>query len=248
MQKTRAFVIKTQDYRETSLLASFYTPDFGKVRAVVKGGRDGRFKYGSTLEPFSLNDIVVYRRRFGDLHLVTSVELVERYEGLRRDLERLGIAAYFMELVDQMTDTGLSNPDVFERIGEALALLEAGCDPGRAARIFEIRLMQHLGFMPYLEGCVRCDGPGGPEPYFSISSGGIVCAGCRSGEGPLVRVSEEAVALLNEARMKPMTEAAAAESAPETSALVGRVMRQFVDYHLEYKPRSLVFLEKIGAA
>src|SRR3989338_6070513 len=96
-QITQAFVLRTQDYRDTSLLATFYTRDFGKVKAIVKGVRDARYRYGSTLEPFSLNENTVYQRKRGasDLHLVTAAELIERFETVRRDLSMLGSATYF---------------------------------------------------------------------------------------------------------------------------------------------------------
>ena len=63
--KTLAFTLKTQDYRDTSLLGYFYTRDHGKVRGIVKGIRDTRARFGSTLEPFSLNEILFYKRRKG---------------------------------------------------------------------------------------------------------------------------------------------------------------------------------------
>lgn len=246
--RTQAFVLKTQDYRDTSLLGAFFTRDFGKVRAVIKGGRDGRARYGSTLEPFSLNEIVLYHRRRGDLDLVTAAELLRDFAPLRRDLGRLGRAAYFIELVDQMTETGLSNPQVFDLLAEALDFLGRTGDPKRVARIFEIRLMQELGFMPYLAGCVRCGAAAGDTGYFSISSGGIICPRCLSGEGPLVPMTERAARFLNETRTKPFAELGRSEIPADTAEKIERTMRQFVDYHLEYKPRSLVFLEKVGAA
>ena len=60
-EKTLAYVIQTRDYRDTSLIVTFFTYDFGKVKAVIKGGRDGRGRLGSTLEPFSLNEIILYK-------------------------------------------------------------------------------------------------------------------------------------------------------------------------------------------
>ncbi|MEK0324528.1 MAG: DNA repair protein RecO, partial [Nitrosopumilus sp.] len=110
---TQAFVIKTQDYRDTSLLGTFYSQDLGKFRAIVKGGRDGRARYGSTLEPFSLNELAVYKRKHGDLHMVTGAELIERYDSVRRDLQSLGLATYMAELLDQLTDIGGPHFELF---------------------------------------------------------------------------------------------------------------------------------------
>lgn len=95
--ETMAYVLSTKDYRDTSLLATFFTSEFGNIKAVIKGGRDAKYRYGSTLEPFSLNRISVYKRKRGDLHLVTAVELMDRFNGLRVDLSKLGWASYLIE-------------------------------------------------------------------------------------------------------------------------------------------------------
>ena len=245
-QKTLAYVLGTRDYRDTSLLATFCTRDFGKVKAIIKGGRDARYRYGSTLEPFSLNEIIVYHRRRGDLHLVTAAELVERYEPVRRDLESLATATYFLELVDQLTDAGHSNEDVFDLLGEALTWLSRGASWRIGARIFEIKLMQRLGFMPELTECVRC-GQAQQEAYFSIPSGGIVCSECRKGEGPLVFASQAALEFLGRAQAEPFAGLDTLKPDLETLDRIDKLMRQFVDSHLGYRPRSLSFMEKISA-
>lgn len=246
-QKTLAFVLKTQDYRDTSLMASFYTRDFGKVRAIIKGGRDAKNRYGSTLEPFSLNEIIVYHRKRGDLHLVTAAELVERFEPLRRDLGRLGLAMYFLEVVDQMTDASQAHEELFELLADALKSLSRTSNPSCAARVFEVKFMRLMGFMPELSSCVRCEEVQIEDGYFSIPSGGLVCETCRKGEGPLVLATREAVAFLTEAAEQPFAGIDGSMLDEETGRRVEKLMRQFVDYHLTYRPKSLVFLEKMGA-
>ncbi len=61
--KTQAFILKTQVYRDTSLLGDFYTRDHGRIKGVIKGIRDTRARFGSTLEPFSLNEILFYKKK-----------------------------------------------------------------------------------------------------------------------------------------------------------------------------------------
>jgi len=244
-EKTLAYVVRTRDYRDTSLLAVLFTAAFGKIQAVIKGGRDGRGRMDSSFEPFSLNEIMVYRRRRGDLHMVTNADLVERFDDLRNDLERLGTAAYFMELLDQMMGAE-AHPEVFELIGEAFAFLGEGHSPRRTARIFEIKLMSALGFMPELGRCVRCGKPEPLEYYFSAHSGGIVCMDCRAVEAPLIIVPKGAVAFLDQARRRPFGELAAVKVSREVGEKLEVMMRLFLEQHLDYQPRSLAFLRKVG--
>jgi len=244
-EKTLAYVIQTRDYRDTSLIATFFTYDFGKVKAVIKGGRDGRGRLGSTLEPFSLNEILLYKRRRGDLHLVTAAELEDRYEPLRRNLECLGTAVYFMELVDQMVDAA-PHPDIFHLIQNAFYFMSEGHSPKRAARIFEIKLMNALGLRPELNQCIRCGVQDPPDFYFSVQSGGIVCSGCRATESPLMIVPKGCIAFLDHARRKSFSELGRIKVSQEVGEKLERMMRQFLDHHLLYKPKALTFLEKIA--
>src|SRR5258705_7652829 len=112
--KTLAFILKTQDYRDTSLLGDFYTREHGRVRGIVKGIRDTRARFGSTLEPFSLNEILFYKRkRGGDLHLVTQVDMLEEFPVVRGDLERLATASYCIELVSELVEPEEPHREIF---------------------------------------------------------------------------------------------------------------------------------------
>jgi len=247
-EKTLAFVLRTQDYRDTSLLATFYTLGHGKVKAIIKGGRDARFRMGSTLEPFSLNEILIYkRRRGGDLHMVTAADLVDRYEPVRRDLEKLGTASYFMELLDQMAESE-AHPEVFYLVSDALNFLAQGHSPKRTARIFEVKLLTLLGFMPELGQCVHCETRefNEIERFFAVGSGGIVCGKCRAAESPLVMIPKGVISFLEQAMKRTFQELGPFKVNQEVGEKLERMMRQFLNHHLAYAPKSLMFLEKVS--
>src|SRR3989338_3130109 len=172
--KTLAFALKTQDYRDTSLLATFYTRDHGKVRGIVKGIRDARARFGSTLEPFSMNEILFYKRkRGGDLHLITQVDLLDLFQSVRDDLERLSYASYFVDLLNELVEVEDPNPVIFDLLKDSLVFLSSGASCKRTARIFEVKLFDLLGLMPEIKSCCVCQ-VGNPSPaYFNVSLGGI---------------------------------------------------------------------------
>ncbi|MBF0254121.1 MAG: DNA repair protein RecO [Candidatus Omnitrophica bacterium] len=246
-ERTLAYVLGTRDYRDTSLMVTLYTRDFGKIKALIKGGRDARNKFGSSFEPFSLNEVLVYRRRRGDLHLVTQAELVDRWDGLRTDLERLGSAAYVAEVIDQLTDAE-PHPQVFALISDVYGFMDAGNSPKRSLRIFEIKLMSALGWMPELFCCVYCREVPGEPVYFSVSSGGLVCASCRHKDAPLVMISKGCALFLEEARKRPFADLRHIKVSRELGEKLEQMMRGFLEHHLTRRPKALSFLEKIGAA
>ena len=246
--KTEAFILKTQDYRDTSLLATFYTRDYGKLRAIVKGVRDTRGRFGSTLEPFSLNEILFYRRkRGGDLHHATQVDLVREFGDIRSDLERLSYACYFTDLLNELTEIEDANERIFELMNDALDFMGNGASPRRTARIFEVKLLELLGFMPEIKNCVICQ-VGTPErAFFNIPMGGVVCAKCRTGNAGFP-VSRGTLSFVEHAQRTPLPNMTQVKVSQEVGAELEKTLRRFVDYHLHNKLKSVVFLEKMGFA
>ncbi len=265
--KTLAFVLKKQDYRDTSLLVDLYTKDWGRVRGIVKGIRDARARFGSTLEPFSLNEILFYKRRKSDLHLVTHADLIESYPSIHEDLERFATACYCMELVAELVEGEDSSPDIFALIQDTLRFLSSGASSKRAARIFEVKLLDHLGLMPEVKVCIFCQNEPKDTVYFNQALGGIHCSDCgtkqREGArlpdgqarsvsalagGTSVPVTRGTLQFLNHVKRDPISDLYSVKVSQEVGVELGKILRRFTDFHLNHKLKTLTFMEKAGIA
>ncbi len=250
--KTLAFVLKTQDYRDTSLLADLYTREHGRVKGIVKGVRDARARFGSTLEPFSLNEILFYKRRKGgDLHLVTQVELVDDFPKVREDLERLSTASYCLELLSELVEPEEPHTELFELLKDTLGFLSSGASAKRAARIFEVKLLDLLGLMPEIRRCVFCHAPAEDPIYFNPAAGGIHCRDCAVKNKALLGsssllVSKGTLQFIQHAQRSPVKDMVPVKVVKEVGEELEKLLRRFTDYHLSHKLKSLVFMEKIG--
>ena len=221
--KTQAFILKTQDYRETSLLGDFYTRDHGRVRGIVKGIRDMRARFGSTLEPFSLNEILFYKRKKGgDLHLVTQVETLEDFVSVREDLERLATASYCVELLSELVEPEEPEPQIFELLNDTLHFLAGGHSCKRAARIFEVKLLDLLGLLP--------DADHWQDIPTAVSK----------------PVSRGTLNFLEHARRQPVKSLVSVKVSQEVGEELEKLLRRFTDFHLSHKLKTLVFMEKMG--
>jgi len=76
---TKGIVLKSIDFRETSRIATFFTKNYGKVQGVLKGIRKDFKKFGSSVDRFSVNDIVYYQYSRSDLHLISQCDLTQFY-------------------------------------------------------------------------------------------------------------------------------------------------------------------------
>src|SRR5947209_10616306 len=178
-EKALAVVLRTTDFSETSRIVTLWTREFGKVRALAKGGRRLRSAFESGLDLLSVCSIGLLRKSSGGLDLLTEAQVVRRFPRLRGDLAALYAAYYVAELLADWSGDYDPHPVLFD---EALATLQALGDPDyptgpRLAR-FEFVLLRELGYAPSLDGCAVCAAPLETAGAFSPAAGGVVCAGC----------------------------------------------------------------------
>ena len=151
IQKTEAIVLRRQEIRETSLILVAFTRDLGKIQGLLKGVRGARAAVPWYLEPLTLQSVVIYERRRSTLSLVSSCDLIDAFDQIRRDLIRTAYAGLFLDLVDAMTEPWDPHPDIFQLLLSGLKGLEEGGDPRSAARFLEAHLLKIGGILPSAE-------------------------------------------------------------------------------------------------
>jgi DNA repair protein RecO (recombination protein O) len=242
-EKALALVLRTTDWSETSRITTLWTREFGKVRALAKGGRRLRSNFESALDLLTLCSIVLLRKSSGSLDLLTEAQVVQRFPQLRSDLGALYAGYYVAELLADWTEDYDPHPGLFE---EALATLRELGTPGvttgvRLAR-FELVLLREFGYSPTLDSCAACQGSlVNGAPAFSPAAGGVLCAGCQARQRdrrPLSPPAWQALRRLSEtgeAWREPLDRAVRTE--------LRQILGQYVTYLMGRRPRLLLYLE-----
>lgn len=182
--KTDAVVLKSMRYRDTSKIVTFYTRAFGKLSGIAKGAREGRSKFGASLEPMTEVSLVLYKKEQRDLQLISQCDIISPFKHLHSDIDRMPHAMAVMELLHQLTHSEEENPALYALLVETLNAVETA--PGNIRNVvygFELRFASLFGFTPVFDRCSHCgkmlDGPGSrPVVYFRIDRGGIWCEDC----------------------------------------------------------------------
>jgi DNA repair protein RecO (recombination protein O) len=181
-EKAVGLVVRGTDWSETSRIATLFTREFGKVRALAKGGRRLRSNFEVAFDLLSVCNVVFIHKSTDTLDLLIEAQLVERFANLRTDLPALYAGYYVAELLADGTQDYDPHPALFD------AALDALRDPGRPAdrvSAFELVWLKELGYSPRLDTCAGCDRPltaadfDGRRSGFSPASGGAVCDRCR---------------------------------------------------------------------
>jgi len=148
IQKTDAVLLKKRDLRETSLILTFFTRDFGKVHGVLKGARGSRARSGVKSLFFSLDQIVYYEKKKSDLFIISQCDPQEVFLNILKEWKRAFTAYYILELVDVFTEPGPGSEEIFDSLLNSLTFLDSKKEPGAIARLFEVRFLMSLGLWP----------------------------------------------------------------------------------------------------
>jgi len=240
--KTEGIVLKSFDFRETSRIATFLTRDFGKVKGILKGIRRDPKKFGSSIEKFSVNDIVYYQYRNSDLHLVSQCDMKDFFSGLRQDLERMTAASYAAELIDTLMPAEEQNLEIYDLMQVFLKGLQTTADISKLVQTFQIKILSLSGFQPHLEACVSCRKNVAEAPRFSLALGGLLCGVCKDSHAEATPISLGAVASILHIQKNNWDAALRLGMAPFIKKELKFVLNHFLVFHLERHLRSTRFL------
>jgi DNA repair protein RecO (recombination protein O) len=242
LYRDEGVVLRTHKLGEADRIVVFMTAGRGKVRAVAKGVRKTKSRFGGRLEPPLHVSLLLYQGR--DLGVINQAETLDHYRSIREGLDRMTDALAIVEAVDQVAQEGEPNAPLYRMLTGALRTLsEAAERPPLLVAAFYWKLLALEGVAPILDRCARCGGGaavGAGEPTdlvsFDLVEGGALCREHRRGSA----VEPEALALvrrilggqLGNVLSETPGPHAAAVSALATSAMESHLERRLRTVHL----------------
>ncbi len=233
-------MLRTYKLGEADRIVVFLTKARGKVRAVAKGVRKTKSKFGSRLEPMSHCVLQFYEGR--ELDIVTQAESIDNFRAVREDLDRIGRGVSMLEVADQLAQEGEVNPQLYRMLLGALRTLETSASP-LVTPAFYWKVLALEGYRPEVETCVQCGVDDTPLVAFDVESGGLLCRTCRRG----TPVSADAVMMMRQILGGELNDALVAGESPDAAAVVHEVDQlatRAVEHHLERRLRSVNVLDR----
>ena len=230
-------VLRTYKLRESDRIVVFHTLDNGKVRAVAKGVRKTKSKFGARLEPMSHVKLLLYRGR--ELDIVSQAEAVESLSPMLSSLDRASQGLAALEAVDQLSLEREPNPQLYRMLVGVLRTIAERPSPLNVPA-FYWKLLAREGFSPQLEVCVRC-GDAEPEVQlvaFDLNEGGVLCRSCRSGRA----ISADALALLRDILGGRLVDALAEPESPATHE-VATLATSALEFQIERRLKAAAMFE-----
>lgn len=232
-------VLRTMRLGEADRIVTFLTPGRGKVRAVAKGVRKTKSRFGGRLEPLNHVSLLLYEGR--ELDVVTQADTLEQFKSVREDLDRLAKATSLLEATDQVAQEHQAAPRLHAMLLGALRALAAR-DAALLVPAFFLKVLSLEGFHPILEVCGGCGAEGGELVAFDVAEGGALCRSC-AGRIAAVALSADGLALVRRVLGGELA-VALAEPPSRATAEVDRLATRALEHHLERRLRSVKILDR----
>jgi DNA repair protein RecO (recombination protein O) len=239
--RDQAIVLRTQKLGEADRIITLFTREHGRIKAVAKGVRRTKSRWGARLEPASHVDLQLYSGR--SLDTVTQAVSIENFgDVLSLDYQRWTVASAILEAAERFTSQE-HEPALQQYllvVGSLKALAHETYDASLILDAYLLRSLAVGGYAPSLMNCSRCDAPG-PHKYFSLVGGGSVCNTCKPSAAPTPH--PETLELMQQLLSGDWASAMDSETRfrREASGLIAA----YLQWHLERGLRSLPLVERI---
>ena len=247
-------VLRTQKLGEADRIITILGRGHGRIRAVAKGVRRTKSRFGARLEPFTHVDLMLHAGR--SLDIITQAEVIRPYgEPLAGDYPRYTAGVAMLETAERFTPVEKEPAlrQLLLLIGALRTLGDGEHDPGLVLDAFLLRSLAVAGYAPALQECARCGAPGGAAPgsgtpgtsrrlpAFAVAAGGMVCASCRppGAASPAAPTVDLMLALLR--GDWESADRSERRHRVECSGLAAA----YLQWHLEHSIRSLRHVERV---
>ena len=248
-------VLRTQKLGEADRIVTVLARKSGRIRAVAKGVRRTKSRFGARLEPFTHVDLLLYTGR--SLDVITQAETVRGYgDALTGDYPRYTTGIAMLETAERFT--AIEKEPALRQfllvVGGLRTLVEGGHDPRLVLDAYLLRSLAVAGYAPALDECAIC-GTRAPaesqaaEPAtprrgqtrrtFGVAAGGLLCRACWA---PGAATTAAPTIDLMSALLRGdwgLADASERRYQVECSGLVAA----YVQWHLEHSIRSLRHVE-----
>lgn len=246
IHRTEAIVLNKRDFHETSIIANFYTRDFGKLSGLLKGIREDPAKFASNLEQFSLNEIIFYRKKNSALHLITQADKKNNFDGIRQNMVKVGMGSLIIELLGAVMACEDKNEDVFDLSLACLTELQTTNNPDKVMTIFKIKMLALSGFKPHFDSCVSCGDKILGQSKFSLMLGGLLCSRCYQKDLSSRSIFRGTVASILHIERNDIKSNLNLGMNPQIKKELDLILNAFLNFHLERELKSQKVLNKLA--
>src|SRR2546423_3121103 len=154
---TDAIVLRSYNLAESDRIVLCLTRSSGLVRAVAKGARRMKSRFGAALEPFTIIKLSFHERENRELVTMSGAEILKSHFDLSSNLDSAEVLAYMGEMVAEFAPPHEADELLFRMLTACVEAMDQLSKSERVlTRYFEIWLLRLAGLFPDLRSCGVC--------------------------------------------------------------------------------------------
>jgi len=225
--KTEAVVLSKMNYGDTSMIASLFTEDLGRISVIVKGARSPKSKYGRIVDLINHLSVVLYKKESREVQLLSGADTIDHYPEIKNDLNRLKYAYSVAELVKNLLAEHEVNKRIFKGIIRIFNRLNSSAEPSEITfgRFF-IFFLKEIGYELQVESCAICRKKDFKTDCFYNFDKGLICGECTKSVANIYTINLELLRYLHCLKYD--------ESIGSFNNLISQRAIIFMENHLKY--------------
>lgn len=248
--RTKALVVKEYIVGESDKYVTLFTKEYGKIQALAPKAKKTDKGFASATQLFVYGEFIL--TSFKDTYRLVNADIIEMFHSIRNGLESLSYASYVMEFLQYVTEPMLAQPELLRLTLKTLkALTYEGVSYSLIRRIYELRALAELGFMPQLLSCLECGevlNESETSKYcFSAEAGGLVCESCKSYYKDVVMISYSTRYTLQYILSSPLNQLYHFTVTQEIQEELNQVCNYYVPFYVDRTFKTLEFINRIEA-
>lgn len=239
MELIEGIVISERSYGETSKIINILTKEYGIIGCMAKGAKTlkSNLRTGTTKLTygyFSMN------KKEDKLSILTSVDVINNFSNIRKDINKTSYAVYLLELSEQVLKQS-KNKEIYNLLMASLFKINDGFDYEIITNILELKYLEYLGVLPVLDSCAIC-GSKTSITTLSGSRGGYVCKNCVTNDKI---VSEKTIKLIRMFYYVDISKIDKLEISNEIKKQIDEFLDSYYDLYTGLYLKTKHFLKKI---
>ncbi|MDR1627772.1 MAG: DNA repair protein RecO [Oscillospiraceae bacterium] len=245
---TAGLVLKEMDIGESDKLITALTEDRGVISVISPGAKRLRTKNSGALQMFYYCELTLFKGRKG--YIVDEVEIKERFENLKYDIEKFSLAEYFCEIAFVLSPRESESRDFLRLILNCLYfLLNGKMNLHLIKSILELRICSFAGYMPNLIGCTGCKEYKCDKLYFDIKNSSLICNDCLNGKNnsyDLILINGSVLDAMRHIIYSKFDKLFLFKISDSSIDFLSSICEKYVLEHVDYKFKSLNFFKTIN--
>ena len=233
MIKTKGIVAAVTPFGENDKILSVLTDKLGMVSVSAKGATSRHNNLKAATRMFCYGDFVLYSKK-NNFYTISEVSPITDFMGLSRDIDRLNAAAGIMKFVKFSAVENQESEELLRLVLNSLHMLaNTEKNINIISVVFYSKALEYMGLPPVTEECALC-GRKDELLFFAPYEGGCVCGECGDKMDNRIRISDNAVKIMDYILKVPLESAFGIETAEDFSKEVLQAISLFLKVHLSY--------------